>query len=167
MEGWYVVFTKPRQETRAEEHLQRQGFCCFLPRIKQMRKRRGTRYKTIEPLFPRYLFVRLNLIQDDVSPIRSTQGAVGLVRFGDRLPIVPEPFINSLSATADPISHLIDISEPEFVAGQKIVIEEGPLAGVQGIFQASSGDERVLILLEMLGRQNTVAVPRQFIARVS
>ena len=60
MEGWYVTHTKPRQEIRAEEHLQRQGFHCFLPRIKRKRIRLKQRVEPIEPMFPRYLFVRLD-----------------------------------------------------------------------------------------------------------
>ena len=166
MESWYVVHTRPRQETRAEEHLQRQGFTCFLPLIKQKRVRRKQRIETIEPLFPRYLFLHIDLSRDSVAPVRSTKGAIGLVRFGDRLPAVPEPFMEELLKVADEQSGLIHIPEERYKKGDQVLVETGPLAGIIGIFQATRGADRVIILLEMLGNQREVAVPKDAIARI-
>jgi transcriptional antiterminator RfaH len=166
MESWYVVHTKPRQEKRAERNLQLQGFHCYLPQIQKTRKRRGKRYLAIEALFPRYLFLRLNLFQDNVAPIRSTLGVSGLVHFGWQLPTMPESLIAKLLNATDPTSGLIKIPEHDFVKGERVIIEDGPLAGMEGIFQAATGKERVIILLDILGRQNAVTVPRELIARV-
>ncbi len=167
MEGWYVIHTKPRQEVRAEEHLDRQGFRCFLPRIKHKRTRLKQRIESIEPLFPRYLFLRLDPSQDSVAPIRSTKGVIGLVRFGDRLPTVPEAFIDELLAVTDTLSGLVHIPEQRYKKGEKVLIEVGPLAGINGIFQATRGQDRVIILLEMLGSQREVVVPKDAIATVA
>jgi transcriptional antiterminator RfaH len=164
MDQWYVAYTKPRQESRAKEHLQRQGFECLLPLIKQKRRRNKQRIERIEPLFPRYLFLHLDFTRDSIAPIRSTQGVIGLVRFGDRIATVPESFMEALLGTIDPQSGLIGIPEKVFSQGEAIVIETGPLAGTHGIFQAPRGEDRVAILLEILGSSREVIVPRDAIA---
>ena len=167
MEDWYVVHTKPRQEARAEVHLQRQGFYCYLPYIKTQRKRNQKRIASIEPLFPRYLFVRLNLSRDNIAPIHSTQGAIGLVCFGGQPSAVPEPFITALQDTTGTCGY-IEAAEPApFIKGERVIVETGPLAGLTGVFQAATSHERVIVLLELLGRENKLTLARDIIARVA
>jgi len=82
MSRWYAIHTKPRQEETALAHLERQGFDCHLPRARERRRARHRYALVTLPLFPRYLFARLDLATQNTAPIRSTQGVVGLVRFG-------------------------------------------------------------------------------------
>ena len=82
MRYWYAVQTKPRQEAVAELHLQRQHFETYLPKILVRKHRRDKWTKVVEPLFPRYLFVRLDPDENSLSPVRSTKGVAGPVRFG-------------------------------------------------------------------------------------
>ena len=56
--NWFAVYTKPRQEQVALENLERQGFRCFLPMAVNPYQRRSQRMPRIEPLFPRYLFLK-------------------------------------------------------------------------------------------------------------
>lgn len=93
---WFAVFTKPRQEATAQQNLDRQSFETYLPQIKQSRRNRGKWIERIEPMFPRYLFFRLDPNTQDSSPIRSSKGAVGLVRFGGEPVPVPEAVIRTL-----------------------------------------------------------------------
>jgi transcriptional antiterminator RfaH len=167
MKSWYVVHTKPRQEARAEVHLQRQGFSCYLPYIKQQRKRNQQSVASVEPLFPRYLFIRLNLLCDNIAPIRSTQGATGLVCFGGQPAAVPAPFITALQNATGACGYIEPAEEAPFNKGERVVIETGPLAGLTGIFQATTSHERVIVLLELLGGQNKVTLASNAIARVA
>ena len=80
---WYVIHTKPRQEQRALENLQRQGFEAWLPMISLEKVRRGHLAQVVEPMFSRYLFIRLDTVQTNWSPIRSTLGVSKLVAFGN------------------------------------------------------------------------------------
>ena len=73
---WFVVHTKPRQEQRALENLQRQGFAAWLPMLSVEKFRRGRLEKVVEPMFSRYLFIRLDTEQTNWSPIRSRSGLV-------------------------------------------------------------------------------------------
>ncbi len=82
---WYLVHTKPRQEACALQNLERQGYDCYLPLLASEKLIKGAVTKLAEPLFPRYLFIRLDTGDSakSWSPIRSTRGVSKLVGFGN------------------------------------------------------------------------------------
>lgn len=160
MNRWYLIHTKPRKESVAEQHLQRQGWELYLPRIQQPHRRRGRWVEVIEPMFPRYLFVRLRFGVDNIGPIRYTTGVRDFVRFAEEPAVVPDEVVETLKRAADCDSGLHYPKGPLFKSGDAVIIEEGPFAGLQAIFLAETGQERVVILLEMLGRENRVTVKR-------
>ena len=94
--NWYVVQSKPRKESLAEENLQRQGFTTYYPHTAQPKRRRQRWQKVLEPLFPRYLFVQLNVGVDNFAPIRSTLGVVVLVHFGNQPAVMPVSAIEAI-----------------------------------------------------------------------
>jgi len=157
MEAWYTVHAKARQEQLALEHLQRQQYTPYLPLVRLHRRRRGSWEEVTEPLFPGYLFIRLDPQRDNTAPIRSTRGVVGLVRFGGTLRPVPGGLVERLLATpADPDGAIR--REHLFQSGDRVEIVTGPLAGLQAIFLAPTGQERAQLLLELMGRETHVVV---------
>ena len=76
---WYAIHSKPRQEERALDNLQRQGFEAWLPMLTVEKVLRGKLVQVTEPMFSRYLFIRLDTEQTNWSPIRSTLGVSRLV----------------------------------------------------------------------------------------
>jgi len=98
---WYAIHTKPSQEKTAREHLERQGYEVFLPLIKAKKRLRGKWTNRIEALFPRYLFIRLAMFEDNFAPIRSTRGVHRIVRFGNYPAQVPSDFVRALIANQD------------------------------------------------------------------
>jgi transcriptional antiterminator RfaH len=98
MERWYAVFTKPRQEAVAVRHLNRQGFETYLPLMRRRRLRRGRLIRSEEPVFPRYVFLRVDLEQTNTASVRSTRGVVGFVRFGAYTAPVPDSLVAYLQA---------------------------------------------------------------------
>lgn len=163
MKNWYAILTKPRQELVAENNLQYQAFDTYLPMIKLSRRRRGKWRQVVEPLFSRYLFIRLNLGSDNLSTIRSTRGVSCLVRFGDEPTSVPTEFIDLLQQTADTATGVHTPHQPLFTKGDEITVLDGPFAGLQGLFEMSTGHERVTILLEILGQAQKVNLKRDLI----
>jgi transcriptional antiterminator RfaH len=157
---WYAIHTKPRQEELAAEHLDRQEFEIYLPRIKQARRFRQKWRDTIEPLFPRYLFIRLDLGRDNVAPIRSTRGVTKLVSFNGLPATVPDPLIDALVTSADPDTGLLHPHEDRFKPGATVTIVNGPLAGLEAIFKAHDGAARSIILLELLGKTRQLKIDR-------
>jgi transcriptional antiterminator RfaH len=160
MKRWYAIHTKPRQEELAAEHLERQEFEIYLPKIKQARRFRQRWRDTIEPLFPRYLFIRLDLGRDNVAPIRSTRGVTKLVSFNGLPATVPGPLIDALLESADPDTGLLHPHEDRFKPGATVTIINGPLAGLEAIFQAHDGEARSIILLELLGKTRQIRIDR-------
>lgn len=166
-ERWYAVCCKPRQESVAEENLARQGFRVYLPRISIRKHRRGQWRNTIEALFPRYVFIRVDPSQQSMTSIRSTRGAVGLVKFGGQAAVVPDQAISAILARREEHSGLHGHEVPQFEPGEKITMVSGPLAGFEGVFSEPDGDLRVIVMLELLGKANEVKVSRDWIVRAA
>jgi transcriptional antiterminator RfaH len=155
--SWFAVVTKPRQEQVALDNLQRQGFECFLPMALNPYQRRSTRRPIVEPLFPRYLFLRAVAGAQDLAPVRSTRGVVSMVRFGCELAVVPEHVINHIRGRLDD-DGLVRIEPVAVKAGDKVRVFDGPLAGIEGIVTERNCENRACLLMEILGRQTRVEV---------
>ena len=144
--AWYLVQTKSRQEFRALEQLRNQGFHCFLPTLAVEKLVHGKLEKCAEPLFSRYLFIRLDLNRDNCSPIRSTRGVSKMVSFGGRLATLPDDCIEALERAQNaPPKRL-------FNPGDRVAVVHGPFAGLEGIYQVDDGEARALILIELMNQ---------------
>ncbi len=153
MKRWYVVHTRPNDETRALDNLRRQGFETFLPCHK--RRRVHARKVTIveRPLFPRYMFVAFDLVAAPWRAILGTFGVTDLLRHGDAPTPMPEGVVEALQD--DAAAHLHDESDPltRLRAGDAVRVLAGPFADLVGKFQALDESERVVVLLDLLGRE--------------
>ncbi len=144
--AWYVVHTKPRNEARALENLQNQGFACFLPLMEVEKRVRQRIQKVVVPMFSRYLFIQLSDVTQNWSPIRSTLGVSKLVSFGNQPAKVPQSLIDFLrEAPKKEVERL-------FGVGDAVQVINGPLKGLEGIYQAHDGEMRAMILVELLGQ---------------
>jgi transcriptional antiterminator RfaH len=163
---WFAVFCKPRQERRACEHLGNQGFHCYLPLAHNpFQRKRGHRAAAAEPLFPRYLFLRAVPGRHNLAAVRSTRGALDLVRTGPAPVIVPDAIVEGLRRREDPQSGLIALQPDTLVKGDRVRVFDGPFAGAEGVLQERSGEARSLVLLEVLGRQTTLEVDSLLLQR--
>lgn len=158
MGEWYVVRTKPRQEQIAQENLVRQGYQCFCPRIAQWRKRFGKRQLCIEAFFPGYLFIQLDLGLTNTAPIRSSRGVNSLVSFGSRIMPVPQDLIETMRQRMTD-DGLVEKGESDYKYGQEVRVEEGPMVGLDAIFQTKRGEDRAVLLLNILGGKRRVELP--------
>jgi transcriptional antiterminator RfaH len=150
MKQWHLVYCKPRQEHRAQSHLDDQRYTTYLPRLVETRRHRGKLTQVIRPLFPRYLFIQLDNLTDNWGPIRSTLGVHSLVTFRQTPALVPDQVIQFLKDREDE-NGLHHLRRPALEPGSRIRILEGPMKGHEAIFLARSGKDRVLILLKFLG----------------
>ena len=156
---------KPRQDLRAQEHLENQGYIVYRPLARVPRVVRGRRVVRIESLFPRYLFIRLDEELDDWSPIRSTRGVTGFVRFGAWPSVVPDALVDYLRENEQTFEQrAIEIADLKLDAPVRIL--GGAFKGYEGIFRKLDGGERALVLLEFLGRQRPVAIPAQLLEAI-
>ena len=159
---WFAVATRPRLENVARSNLERQDYKVLLPSVRLRRRQRGRWRSVLEPMFPGYLFVALNLDKDNFASIRSTVGCIGLVRFGGDPPAIPESVICPLLELKDsPVDFNMRLS-----AGETVRLEDGPLEGMEAIYTKSKGGDRVEILLELLGRKQTITTSREKLSKV-
>jgi transcriptional antiterminator RfaH len=147
--SWYLVHTKPRQEDIALANLERQGYECYLPQMRIERIRRRKAEVATEPMFPRYLFIRLDSSDQGKSwsPIRSTLGVSQLVHFGARAAKVDENLVDLLRQRERGLP-----TEAMFHSGDSVVIADGPFAGIEAIYQTADAERRAFILLEILAK---------------
>ncbi len=147
--AWYLVHTKPRQEDVALTNLERQGYECYLPQMRIERIRRRKAEIATEPMFPRYLFIRLDSSDQGKSwsPIRSTLGVSQLVHFGARAAKVDDALVELLRQREQAMP-----LDPMFHSGDSVVIADGPFAGIEAIYQMADADRRAFILLEILSK---------------
>lgn len=160
---WFLVFTKASSEQVAAAHLARQGFETYLPRLQRQSLRRTHWVRRIVALFPRYVFVRLDVRNQALAPVRSTRGVAGLVRFGEEAAVVPDGVVESLMRRADPDTGLHCLAQSPPRRGANVSIVGGPLAGLDGVFERDTGEERAVILLSLLGRSTPVEVDSTFV----
>ena len=161
MKHWFAIYTKPRQEVVAEKNLIRQGFEVCCPKIQIEQLKRGKRVKMVEAMFPRYLFVCFSPGQDNISSIRYTRGVAQLVQFGNGPARVPSDIIQLFEKSSADLSAVYIEQTPEPSPGDSVNIIQGSFAGLIGIFQKKTGEERVIILLNILGEHNRVALNRE------
>ncbi|TWI47275.1 transcriptional antiterminator RfaH [Pseudomonas duriflava] len=161
---WYLIQTKPRQDSRAEEHLQRQHFDCYRPLRKVQRLHRGRPDAIEEPLFPGYLFIRLDRLSDNWYPIRSTRGVSRIVSFGEYPVPVRDSIIEEIQQR---LSQENKTPAPLFCEGERVRINQGSFAELEAIFLASDGEARAVILLNLLQREQKVTVPMKCLSRMN
>lgn len=153
---WYLIQCKGGESFRAAEQLENQGYHVFHPVLGVQRKRRSKLVWVTEPLFPHYLFIRLDQLVSNWRPIRSTRGVLKLVTFGDQPAVVPAHIVDTLC------QHLVDketTQEAYFHVGDAVEVTEGAFKGQLAQLTELKGQDRALLLLTLLNRPQQVEVP--------
>lgn len=163
MTYWYTVFCKPRGEQTAEANLDNQGYTVYLPRLLTQKRRAGKWVDLIEPLFPRYLFLKPRNAAQSLAPVRSTLGVANVVRFGMQPALVSDGLIEDLRAREDSVAGL-RVHRNAFKLGDTVKFMDGPFFGLEAIFSKETGAERVIVLLQLLGKMNSLTVDRRWLA---
>jgi len=156
---WFVVCAQPHRELRAHAHLKNQGFRSFLPlHMKTVRHARQFR-TALAAFFPRYLFVELTPGRDRWRSIAGTFGVSHLIMEGDRpKPVVPG-VVESLQELADETGLLC--LDPAMLPGQAVRVAAGPFAGLVGKMLMLDVQDRVKVLLDLMGSKISVSVARE------
>ena len=159
MNCWYAVYAKTQLEVWAQNNLEERGFEVYLPLyLKQRRHARRTDIVS-RPLFPRYLFVRADIEAGHRPRVNTAPGVAYLVSFGDRPAVVSDAIIEEIRGREGEDGFIRLGRGQKFSEGDRVKVSEGALCDHVGLFQCSTDNERVFILLELLGRQARVKVP--------
>lgn len=152
---WYLIQSKVRHELRALDNLQRQGYHCFLPMYSVKKIRNGKCAEVIEPLFPGYLFIALNCINDNWAPIRSTRGVLRIVAFAGVPVAVPSPVVAQLVEIEQRDGFVSAVLKP----GDVVQITAGTFKELEAIFHSFNGEECVFVLLDFMQKQHKLSMP--------
>ena len=154
--AWYALHTKSRFENVVHEGLIKKSVDVFLPKIRVRSKRRDRKLMIHVPLFPGYVFVKTDLDPNEHIEILKTTGAVRLIGNRGGPVSIADTTIESLKimvATEQPIA-----TGSRFKKGDRVVVVEGPFAGVIGTFVRYRGQGRVVVHIEALGQYAAVDV---------
>lgn len=162
-----MLQTKPHQESRTIAHLRlRAGDVeSFFPRIEVVRKRSGRRARFLEPLFPSYLFLRMQMTAAAWSTVRWTPGARRILGDGEWPIEVRDELIEAIWNRMEPLGFIrVGLN---FQSGARVRIRTGPFAGLEGIFERpTSREKRVRVLLDILGTVRPLEIDALDLERV-
>lgn len=159
-----MIHSKPHQEDRAYENLKNQGFEVYLPKCKAQKLLKNKLTVVSEPVFSRYLFIRLDDVTSNWFPIRSTRGVSKLLQFGkESLPIVVPDEVIELIKEQDHQDESREIVREIFKLQSIVEVKSGVFKGLTGFYQQitsnESGEVRALLLIEFLGKKQHLEIP--------
>lgn len=158
MNRWYVAQTQVHSEERARINLERQGFETYLPRYRRERRHARRRDTVRTPLFPGYIFVRLDLRSAPWRSINGTFGVNHLICRGEQPAALPEDIVEELVERENEAG-LVVLQPRSFHKGESLRIVSGAFCDCQGLFEDMADRERVVLLLDLLGRKVRVEAP--------
>ena len=161
-ERWFVARVLTHQENRAQLNLHRLGFRSFLPRLRRTVRHARKLRDTLNPLFPGYIFVIIDLSKHRWRSINGTFGVASLIMGGEQpMPVQPH-VVEALVASCE--SHGVVRLDDGLEIGQKVRILSGPFA--ETICRLAHLDDRgrVRVLLEIMGMEVATQLDRSAIA---
>ena len=163
-QAWFVLHTRSRFEQVVFDGLEGKSLETFLPKITVMSKRRDRRKKIRIPLFPGYVFVKSDLNVYERLEIVKTVGVVRIVGNKDGPVPVPDDSIDSLKIMVAGDNEVL--TGTRFGKGDRVMVVEGPFAGVTGTFVRYKGAGRVVVSIEALGQYAGVDVPEAYVEKI-
>lgn len=156
---WFALRVRSKHEQIASLHLQSRGYQEFSPTYKVESQWSDRKKITERSFFPGYVFCRLNA--DDRLPVLTVPGVVGIVGFGGGPTTIPEEEVERVRAML--LSGLLVTPWPFLKIGQRVLIEHGPLAGIEGILQEVKGRFRIVVSINLLQRSVSSEIERSWV----
>ena len=172
--NWYALYTRPNAERQVTAALHERGIEVFLPTVRKHHRRRWQEglpapraARQAGPLFPCYLFARVDLDRVGYSAVAWTPGLRRMVAFGDKPAVVPEEAIEMIRQRLAEVEGQGGLPAHGFKPGDEVRLKDGPLLGLHAIFEGPMGPvERVRVLIRFLGEANRAEVPVADLERV-
>ena len=160
---WHLIQTKPNAHNMAARNLVRQGCDVFLPLMEQTR-RTAQQFRTeLRPLFPGYLFVGLKAHSPSWRTLNSTLGVSRGVSLDGTYRPVPEALITQLQNQCDETG--VFRAQDSFTSGDVVEIQTGPFASFLAEVLDMAPDQRIWVLVDLLGQKSRIAIDQQDLRR--
>lgn len=159
MKQWFVVHTQPCKESIAYQHLAEQGFETYFPKFKKIRRHARKVEEVLAPLFPRYLFVGLDMEVDQWRSVNGTRGVSYLLMNDNRPAAVPSEIVRRLKDQENGDGLVPLKSMALFAKGDRVRILDGAFKDYVAVFEKMDDKKRVQLLLNCLGRDMKISLP--------
>jgi transcriptional antiterminator RfaH len=154
---WFILQFKSNSHHLAAKNLNRQGFETFLP-LHETTSRRLSRFiNTSKPLFPGYMFIKFDRAESEWHKINSTYGVSRLITFNSILKSIPTIFVDHLMKRYDLSGKLIPIKKLK--KGDQVTVLKGPFANFIATVEKYEADQRIWILMDLMGRKTKIQTP--------
>jgi len=154
---WYILQFKSNSHHLAAKNLNRQGFETFLP-LHETTSRTLSRFiNTSKPLFPGYMFIKFDRAESEWHKINSTYGVSRLITFNSILKSIPKIFVDHLMKRYDLSGKLLPIKKLE--KGDQVTVLKGPFANFIATVEKYEADQRISILMDLMGRKTKIQTP--------
>jgi transcriptional antiterminator RfaH len=151
---WFILQFKPNAHHQAVKNLNQQGFETFLP-LHSATLRKACRFiNTKRPLFPGYMFITFDKATNNWAKINNTYGVSRLLIFNSVLQTIPNRVIDSLKARCDCSGYLLP--EKKFKYGDQVELLTGPFANFIAKVESYETDQRIWILMDLMGRKSKI-----------
>ncbi|MDC0095078.1 transcriptional activator RfaH, partial [Amylibacter sp.] len=151
---WFILQFKPNAHHQAIKNLNRQGFETFLP-LHDTTSRKLSRFiNTSKPLFPGYMFIKFDRTEPKWHKINNTYGVSRLITFNSNLKSIPASFVDSLMKRYDLSGKLLPIKKLK--TGDKVTVLSGPFANFIATVEKYEADQRIWILMDLMGRKTKI-----------
>ena len=165
MKNWYVIQTKPKKEGEAESYLSTKGVEIFNPLMETFALKNGRMSKELKTLFPGYIFGKFDLDQN-YPLVRWGRGVKKILGFGGYPTSISEEVVEVIKERTD-TEGIVRVKQ-NFKANDVIRIKTGPMKDLLGIFERwASDNERVRVLLNLIGYQPAVEIHHSMIEKVA
>ena len=154
---WFILQFKSNSHHLAAKNLIRQGCETFLP-LHETTSRRLSRFiNTSKPLFPGYMFIKFDRAESVWHKINSTYGVSRLITFNSILKSIPTIFVDHLMKRYDLLGKLLPIQELK--KGDQVTVLKGPFANFIATVEKYEADQRIWILMDLMGRKTKIQTP--------
>jgi transcriptional antiterminator RfaH len=159
---WVVANTQPHREFIVIEHLVRQGFTTYCPKVRKIVRHARKSIEVLRPLFPNYVFVGVDPVEQQWRPLLSTRGVRSIICCGDQPSYIGTDFVNALRARE--MDGAIARPAIPFHVGQEVRISRGAFDGLIGTILEMDDRQRIVVLLELLSRKVKISLNAELLA---
>jgi transcriptional antiterminator RfaH len=151
---WFILQFKANSHHQAIKNLKRQGFETFLP-LHDSTSRKASRFiNTTRPLFPGYMFITFDKTNAEWHKINNTYGVSRLITFNSNLKSIPSIIIINLMKRCDDSGKILPIKK--LTKGDQVKILNGPFANFIASVEKYETDQRVWVLMDLMGRKTKI-----------
>ena len=160
---WFVAYTVVAAEAKAEKEITEAGFEAFAPTITKISIKHGRRRSLLEPIFPRYIFVKFDRENDEWGAIQELKSVQFIIRNNTMPAKVPTIVVDRIRRAAEAG---VFSSKSALIEGDGVEIEEGPFRNLIGKVKSASPRKRVKVLLNILGQDTAVEIEACFLKKL-